>query len=113
TLDGDLIAIPPVSLTVADATTQSVSKTITDPGVNSGGCPGGKDTYRGADRFRFIYGASTTLVGKLRIAQTSLTPALVAPLTFAVRDACGPVARGVVTTCVTKSSLVRTDIKCF
>jgi hypothetical protein len=116
TLDGELVSVAPVTLAVTDAANQSLAKTVTDPGVNTGGCPGGIDSYRGVDRLRFVFGADgqTTLIGKLRVSQSQPTPpAFSSPLVVTVRDACGSLVRAVVSTCFAKTSLKSTSLKCF
>jgi len=112
---GTTATSPPITVTVTDTSGHVLSKTITDPGVNVNGCPGGKDTYRGpTDRFRFVFGAATTVVGKLRMPQPNPTPpALTPPLKFTVRDSCGYSVEGTVSTCFTKQSSLGTYVKCF
>lgn len=119
-----LVTVGPISVTITDALGQSLTKTIAEPGINAGGCPGGIDTYRGpADRTRFIFGVDgvTTVVAKLRIAgvvplpedAAPTPPVFTAPLTFTVRDSCGYEVEGRVTTCFTRQKSTRMDLKCF
>lgn len=111
--DGDLVSVPPVTVILTDSAGHSLTKKITDPGVNSGGCPGGIDSYRGADRFRLIFGAAMTMIGKLRFSQTQSTaPALTPPLTVTAQDACGTLATATVGTCFPKPSTIGSVLKC-
>ncbi len=111
---GDLVSVPPVSVTITDSLGHSLSKTVNAPGVNTGGCPGGIDSYRGSDRFRLIFGAAMTMIGKLRVPQTQSTaPALTPPITITARDACGTLATATVNTCTPKTSSTATYLKCF
>jgi hypothetical protein len=119
-VSGDLVTVPPITVTITDAAGQSLSKTITAPGVNMNGCPGGHDTYRSpTERLRFVYGAATTVVGKMRAPQPNPTPlALTPPLKFTVQDSCGYAVEGTVSTCFLRQSskgtvLKSTYLKCF
>jgi hypothetical protein len=119
-IHGRLLSQPPVSIALTDNAQQSFRKVITDPGINSGGCPG-KDDYRGADRMRFIYGAfkpgltgNTTLIGKLRLPQTQLTaPILTPPIYVDIRDATGPLYTFTVHTCYPRITPAQVDFKCI
>jgi hypothetical protein len=112
--DGDLVSVPPLTVTITDSQNHSLIKQVTDPGVNAGGCPGGKDTYRAADRLRLIYGAATTLLTKAKIplAQPA-PPTLIPPISVAVRDACGSLINATVNTCFPKVKSTMTSLKCF
>jgi hypothetical protein len=112
--DGDLVSVPPLTVTITDAEMRSLIKPVTDPGVNSGGCPGGHDTYRLVNRLRLIYGAATTLVTKAKIPLAQPTPpTLVPPIKIAVRDTCGSLINATVNTCFPKSTSTMTSLKCF
>jgi hypothetical protein len=113
-VDGELVSQPPTSFTVIDANGVSLSKTITDLGVNTGGCPGGHDTYRGLGRLRFVFGESTTVIGKQRVAQAQNTPpTLTPPLRVTFNDAGGVLYTYVVNTCYPRISELMTSLKCF
>ena len=111
---GDLVSVPPVSVTITDTMGTSLSKRVTAPGINAGGCPGGADSYRSTDRLRLVFGAAMTVIGKLRVPQTQPTaPTLVPPITVTARDACGTLATATVNTCFPKSSATSASLKCF
>lgn len=111
---GDLVSVPPVSVTITDSLGHSLSKKVSAPGVNSGGCPGGIDSYRGSDRFRLIFGAAMTMIGKLHASQTQPTaPVLTPPITITAQDACGTLATATVNTCTPKTSSTASYLKCF
>ncbi len=111
---GDLVSVPPMTVTVADAGNLVLSKQVSDPGRNVGGCPGGSDTYRGVDRLRLVYGAATTLIAKLSVGLADPTPpTLNPPVTVTVRDACGAVVNATANSCFVNESSVRTTVKCI
>ena len=107
--------VPPITLTITDATGQSLGSTITVPGVTRGSCPGGTDTYRAfPDRLRVIYGAATTVLGRVRIPQAQAAPpTLTAPLTFTLRDSSGYAIDGATSTCFLRQFGSGTFLKCF
>jgi len=114
TLDGDLASEPPVAFTITDAAHQSFGKTITDPGIGTGGCPGGKDDYRGVGRLRFVFGTSTTVIGKQRLPQTQTTaPTLTPPIQVDLRDAAGALYTFTVNTCYPRITSTSSGLKCF
>jgi len=108
-------------VTITDAKGQSLGMTISDAGINFHGCPGGIDQYRPtAGRLRFVYGARTTIIGKLQVPlvvptppATPMLPALTPPLTLTVRDSGGYTLRRTMTTCFSKQSTRTAWIKCF
>lgn len=113
-VDGVLVSQPPISFTITDASGQSFGKTITDPGVNTGGCPGGHDTYRGLGRLRFVFGASTSVISKQRLPQIPTTPPnLTPPIRVDMKDAAGALYTFVVNTCYPRISDSITGLKCF
>jgi hypothetical protein len=116
---GQLVSVPPLTITIADASNpqKTVTGTINDPGVNPRGCPGSSDTYRGVARFRLIYGAATTFVGKLPASQAGTTPpALLTgatlPLTVTLSDRCGGLAQTTVVHCTKRSSASAVSLRC-
>ncbi|MCK6554904.1 hypothetical protein L6Q96_10040 [Candidatus Binatia bacterium] len=114
--DGELVSEPPVAVTVSDAAGLVLARTLTAPGVNAGGCPGGHDTYRDKDRLRFVFGEGgrATVIGKVRIPQAGTTaPVVTPPLSVTIGDACGTLFRTSVGTCSWRVSSSRTDVKCY
>jgi len=110
---GELVSDPPVAVSITDASNQTFGKTIAATGINTAGCPG-SDTYHGVDRLRLVFGASTTVIGKLRIPQAQTTPPdLTPPIIVEVRDACGPLYRAVLNTCYPRAKNGITNVKCF
>lgn len=110
---GELVSEPPVAVSITDASNQAFGKTIAATGINTNGCPG-SDIYHGVDRLRLVFGASTTVIGKLRIPQTqTVPPDLMPPISVEVSDACGPLYRAVVTTCYPRAKNGITTLKCF
>jgi hypothetical protein len=112
--DGELVSQPPITLNIVDAAGNSFAKTINDPGFNSGGCPGGHDTYRGTGRMRFVYGASTTVIGKHRVLQAeAIPPGLTPPIQVNISDAGGGLYSFVANTCSPRITSISTGFKCF
>jgi hypothetical protein len=115
-VDGELVSVPPPSVEIRDAAAQTFVKLITDPGFNSGGCPGGSDQYRGASRLKLVFGADgqTTVVSKFRVPQSQpLPPTFTPPITITVRDACGILDTATVNTCYPRVSTTTASLKCF
>jgi hypothetical protein len=113
-VDGELVSAGPIALSIVDAAGNSFEKTIIDPGFNRGGCPGGADTYRGTGRMRFVFGASTTVIGKQRVFQTQTTPPnLTPPIQVDISDAAGGLYSFVVNTCYPRVTSLSTGFKCF
>ncbi len=111
---GTLVSVPPLTVTLTDKDKNALSKGIGAPGQNSGGCPGGSDTYRAADRLRLVYGAAMTLIAKMTVPLASPTPpTLNPPVAVTVRDACGLVVNGTATSCLLKTSSAWTQMKCI
>lgn len=113
---GWLVSVPPIEVRVSDANGLVAEKTLTAPGVNVGGCVGGHDTYRDADRLRFVFGeaGSTTVLGKIRLPHAfAVAPVLTPPVTVTVRDRCGTRYRATAASCTTRATPIRTDVKCF
>jgi len=114
-VDGELVTIPPLSVELKDANGLTFAKTVTDPGVNLGGCPG-SELYRGISRLKFVYGAGgvTTVLGKFRFAQTqSMPPTLTPPITVTISDACGVVDSVTMNTCYPRFKDTTSSLKCF
>jgi hypothetical protein len=112
--NGELVSVPPVTLTIADGDNHVLSKDFSGPGRNVGGCPGGSDTYRAVDRLRLVYGAAMTLIAKLSVALAGPTPpTLKAPVSVTVRDACGSVVNATTNSCFVKASSAATTIRCI
>lgn len=110
---GNLVSQPPVSFQITDAQGRSFAKTITDPGTNVNGCPG-QDTYQGLGRLRLIFGASTTLIGKQRVAQSqAVPPDLTPPIRIDLRDAGGALYTYHVGACYPRVSDSMVSYKCF
>jgi hypothetical protein len=109
------ITVQPLTLTITDAASHSLAKTITIPSVIKGSCPSGSDTYRTPfDRLRIVYGKTTTVVGKLRMPLAQPTPpTFTGSLSFTLRDSCGYVIDGATSTCFPRVSAHGTAIKCF
>lgn len=115
-LPGRLVSQPPIGVRLGDANGLVAEKTLSAPGINVGGCVGGHDTYRDTDRLRFVFGesGSTTVLGKVRMPYAfTVAPGLTAPVTVTVRDRCGTLYRATATTCFTRATPIRTDVKCF
>jgi hypothetical protein len=111
--NGELVSLPPLTLTIADNDNHQLSKDVSSPGRNMGGCPGGSDTYRGVDRLRLVYGAAMTLIATLNVPLASPTPpTLNAPVALTVRDACGPILNATTNSCSIKASAAVTTIRC-
>jgi hypothetical protein len=108
------VTIAPLTVVVADANGKSIGKPLRGTGANVNGCPGGKDLYSArGDKLRLIYGASTTLIGKLTIPQPDASPPkFVPPLQFTVRDQCGFLVSGSVDRCATTRSGSSVLMKC-
>jgi hypothetical protein len=115
-VDGELVSVPPPSVEIRDSANQTFVKTITDPGFNTGGCPGGSDVYRGVSRLKLVFGVNgqTTIIGKVRVAQLQpLPPTFSPPITITVRDACGVLDTATVNTCYPRVSTTTASLKCF
>jgi hypothetical protein len=112
---GGTVTQEPITITLRDGQGHTVSATVTDPGVNAHGCPGGIDTYSGpSERTRFVYGRRTTVIAKLHVPQSAPTPpALSAPITVSVRDATGYEIDGTVNTCFATQFGVLVSLRCF
>ena len=109
---GELVSDPPVSVSITDASNQMFAETLVATGINTSGCPG-SDIYRGVDRLRLVFGASTTVIGKLRIQQAqTVPPDLTPPIRVEVRDACGPLYSAVLNTCYPRAKNGITSTKC-
>jgi len=114
-VDGDLVSSPPPKVEMRDASGLVFTKTVTDPGFNNGGCPG-SELYRGASRLKFVFGTNgvTTVLGKLRFAQTQAgMPSLTPPITVTISDACGALYSTTVSTCYPRLSETSASMKCF
>jgi hypothetical protein len=115
-VDGELVTRPPLAIQLEDSNGLFLAETITDPGINSGGCPGGSDSYRGTSRLKLVFGADglTTVIGKTRFTQPgSLPPTLSPPITVTIRDACGVLDTATVNTCYPRFSGTTAAVKCF
>jgi hypothetical protein len=115
-VDGELVSVPPPSIEIRDSANQTFIKPITDPGFNTGGCPGGSDVYRGASRLKLVFGANgeTTVVGKIRVQQSQpLPPMFTPPIVITVRDACGVLDTATVSNCYPRVSTSTSSLKCF
>jgi len=117
---GSTVTVPPLAVTVTDSKGHSLGLTISEDGVNTRGCPGIDNYAPAAGRLRFVYGAKTTVVGKLQLPLPAPTPpalpmlpVLTPPVTLTIQDGNGYTLQRTMTTCFSNQSTQTASIKCF
>ena len=108
------VTVPPITVTVSDSNGHSFGMTIADAGVNTRGCPGIDQYTPEGGRLRFVYGAKTTVIGKVPVALAAPTlPALTPPVTLTIRDSGSYTLIRTMNTCFNKQVRTTASIKCF
>lgn len=110
------VTTAPATVEISDSACNAFTATFANPALNTTGCPGGKDFYKGTtDKLRLIYGASTTALAFLRVplAVPGAIPQLTPPLEFNIRDAAGYAIEVTLNTCLVTQTDTVYRLKCF